>query len=935
MDMKNSILVILILISFVTTWSQSIPRGMNYQAIARNTNGQILAQENLNIKIYLFSQEYGRRANYYIETHTIQTNALGLFTVIIGEGILQEGEFDRIPWNKENIWLEVAVKNKNQTSFSTVSNSQLMAVPYAIHAGTADRLIHKSPGSSGQFSPPEPGVVSNSWSVFGNAKTDAAGNPYHINALGTTDKIDLIMITDNTERLRILSSGQIITKLNFEIGKNLTVDNNLYVVLSSCIQDTLIGKRNVLLNTMGGATTNYGPFTILNQSPALFTGNLTVDQSVDLDTSLVVEGATDLNGRLFVNNQSPTKLSGTLTVDSVTNIKDSLIVNNISETYFSGTLRGDSCATFNDKIKITSLFSTDTSGAAPSGSLQSGGGAYVSKNLVVGGIAKFGGPAAFAGPVAINDLTQSTSTTTGALKVTGGVGIGLNLNVGQMVMVNGMTTVSDLTESLDSASGALKVHGGVGISKELYVQGNALLSDSMYAQGNINLYDSLKVTSNQSFVAQFRNTNAQQNGIKIQIESASPGHTNNYVEFRKSGGGVVGRIEGENVNEYLTNPEYIRQIAVLQTDLSIADLAVAAATLQLAASVANVVASATSSTVCSGLGVCVTVPITSLIIQAGLDVTARSVALATMVDSKDNAEEQIANFTNYKSAHIGVTYESGAGDYAEWLPKENVEEPFLPGHLIGLVNGKISKKLNGAQKLLVITTKPIVLGNAPAAHLRSAYAKVAFLGQVPVLVMGKVKVGDYIVPSGNDDGFGKAISPADLKSTDYPLILGEAWEEADGSRPYQLVRVAIGIYSNDLTKVIEENQTALENTALELASNADMLKKLIPKYKKASNFDYPPILVSTSSSNRVNSDRMILPASGQDFVYKEISVSHIEQLLKNTENVLQDQAVNLNENPFWQGLKNDPLFKSQFIKSLQQVYKNEISMQIEKWKLKK
>ena len=77
-----------------------------------------------------------------------------------------------------------------------------------------------------------------------------------------------------------------------------------------------------------------------------------------------------------------------------------------------------------------------------------------------------------AGNVHITSSTESTSTSTGAFRVSGGVGIGSNLYVG------GNTTISSTTVSSNTTSGALVVSGGVGISKNVYIGGNTNITST-------------------------------------------------------------------------------------------------------------------------------------------------------------------------------------------------------------------------------------------------------------------------------------------------------------------------------------------------------------------------------------------------------------------------------------------------------------------------
>ena len=909
--------------------AQVLPKGMNYQAVALSQKGKIISNQPIILKVNLFSFEDNIQKSYFTELHNIKTSEQGLFNLIIGEGAKENGEFGLVPWNTENIWLEISIKEKGQSEFALVSNGKLMAVPYAMHAATANKLSDNSSSQTSSFAPPEPGVISTTWSVFGNAKTDAAGNPFHVNSLGTTDLVDLIMITDNVERLRILTNGNIITKLNFDVGQNLTVDRNLYVVLSSNIGDSLIAKKYVFFNTMAGATINYGPFTVANQSPTHLSGILTVDKATDLNSTLNVDGPTDLNSRLYVNNLSPTLLTGTLQVDSTTNLNDALNVNNMSPSYLSGKLRVDSCATFNDKVKIVSLFSTDTSGLSPSGSLQVGGGTYIKENLFIGGIAKFGGPAVFGGPVKINSITESTSTTTGALVVYGGVGIGLNLNVGAAAMFGKMTTIKNVTESIDTLTGALKVWGGVGIRKNINVGGDVAFRKSLYISGVTTFDSTVTVKSTGSFIAHFRNI-YDKNGISIQINNSAPGWANNFVEFRKNTGGVVGRIEGENSSQYMSNVRYQNELELRNFNILYGELLVTSAAIREASAIIYVVAAATSFTVCAGLGVCAAAPIISFIVQAALELASATVTLANNIVGLVAAHDRKNDFLTYTSTHVGVTYESGAGDYAEWLPKANPEETFFPGQIVGLQNGRITKNLENGGKLFVITTNPIVLGNMPAKDKTGLYAKVAFMGQVQVHVLGKVNAGDYIIPSGKNDGFGIAVSPANLQPDDYKRMVGVAWTSST-NESYKTVKVAVGLNDGDINKVVVENNKMLDVLKSNFDKTNSAIAALLPEFKRGVQTPELSNSIIMAPDNKIIKSKNL---SSSGFNYREISKERVVELLDEAANSIKKTGVKLEGNPFWDKIQNDPKYKESFIENIQSVYKKEVVSQIERWKPK-
>lgn len=168
----------------------------------------------------------------------------------------------------------------------------------------------------------------------------------------------------------------------------------------------------------------------------------------------------------------------------------------------------------------------------------------------------------------------------------------------------------------------------------------------------------------------------------------------------------------------------------------------------------------------------------------------------------------------------GVSYASKGADYAEWLPKKDADEHFMFGQIVGVKDGKISKSTQNADQMMVISQNPIVLGNMIPKGEEANYEKVGFMGQVPVQVIGKVKTGDYIIASGLENGFGKAISPEDIKLEHFTKIVGRAW--SDNELPMGVVNVAIGLKTNEWVSIIENQQNDIEEIKKQLAkSNAE------------------------------------------------------------------------------------------------------------------
>ena len=171
----------------------------------------------------------------------------------------------------------------------------------------------------------------------------------------------------------------------------------------------------------------------------------------------------------------------------------------------------------------------------------------------------------------------------------------------------------------------------------------------------------------------------------------------------------------------------------------------------------------------------------------------------------------------------GVTYESGSGDYAEWLERADAAEPLMPGDIVGVRGGKIGRATQEADHVMVVSLKPIVLGNMPPEGQAHLYDKVAFMGQTIVKVVTRVRVGDFIIPSGREDGAGKAIRPDSITAAQLGLVVGVAWEASD--QPFGVVNIAVGLKSGDIARVVGRHETSLETmrgevTALRSAMSA-------------------------------------------------------------------------------------------------------------------
>ncbi|MEZ6014136.1 MAG: VCBS repeat-containing protein [Planctomycetota bacterium] len=174
----------------------------------------------------------------------------------------------------------------------------------------------------------------------------------------------------------------------------------------------------------------------------------------------------------------------------------------------------------------------------------------------------------------------------------------------------------------------------------------------------------------------------------------------------------------------------------------------------------------------------------------GLDITSGALPLRLdrSINSGSLIEARNTNDVEFRVDSSGDVFCDGAflgggADYAEWLELAVPSEVVAPGEVVGVRAGRISRSLAGAERFMVVTTRPAVIGNHPDAALdaREGFAAIAFLGRTPVKVRGVCRVGDLLVPSGLDDGVAVAIAPDALRATDLSRIIGTAWDASSGA----------------------------------------------------------------------------------------------------------------------------------------------------------
>lgn len=122
-----------------------VPKGINYQGVARLATGTPIVSKTISIKISLL-QNSPTGTIEYAETHQPVTNEFGLFTLVIGQGTVSTGNFDFISWANGNKWLQLEMDPDGGNNYSLIGSQQLMSVPYSYYAQYAGNSLKAGTG---------------------------------------------------------------------------------------------------------------------------------------------------------------------------------------------------------------------------------------------------------------------------------------------------------------------------------------------------------------------------------------------------------------------------------------------------------------------------------------------------------------------------------------------------------------------------------------------------------------------------------------------------------------------------------------------------------------------------------------------------------------------------------------------------------------------
>lgn len=139
--MKQRFFLVLLASFLLTYLNAQNNKGINFQGIARNNNGLVIANKIISLRLSIKTDSLNGNIEYQ-EIKSVTTNVIGLFSVVVGSTEERKmatiGTFDNINWASSEKYLQVEVDITGDFYFINLGTQKINYVPFALYADKVD-----------------------------------------------------------------------------------------------------------------------------------------------------------------------------------------------------------------------------------------------------------------------------------------------------------------------------------------------------------------------------------------------------------------------------------------------------------------------------------------------------------------------------------------------------------------------------------------------------------------------------------------------------------------------------------------------------------------------------------------------------------------------------------------------------------------------------
>lgn len=125
----------LVFILFSISSVAQAPQAFKYQAAFRDADGNIISNQEGNLRITIHKAEMDLVV--YQEIHQVTTNDFGMINIDVGNGTPVVGSMSAINWENGSYMIELEVDPNSGDEYESLGMSTILSVPYALYAKTA------------------------------------------------------------------------------------------------------------------------------------------------------------------------------------------------------------------------------------------------------------------------------------------------------------------------------------------------------------------------------------------------------------------------------------------------------------------------------------------------------------------------------------------------------------------------------------------------------------------------------------------------------------------------------------------------------------------------------------------------------------------------------------------------------------------------------